>query len=156
MYIYRTSRNAGAGCPWSHAMRPLVGIGNYSFGAADDTAVVPSDTIAVADPALQVPDVLTVQPDVVSETIPTPVVTVPTLTEAEIDQKRFGYFGSMPAAVGTQVITVAGGIALSLAGVLIGWKLKNATRVSTREMLMTTAIAAGSAVAAVFAIRTFM
>jgi hypothetical protein len=156
MYLYGTPRIAGTGRRRTSGVPALLGIGSYSFGAADDTVVAPvvEDTIVV-DVAPQTPEAVTTPTTTVVDTVPPQIEPLPTLTAAEIDQKQFGYFGSMSAAVGVQAMTMSAGAALAIAGAIIGYKFKNSTRVSTREVILSTAIAAGTAFLAIFAIRTF-
>lgn len=139
----------------------LAGIGNYSFGAVDDEAVVApvvSDLTAIDVTPQTSSDILdaVITPttsiiDVTTAPTETPVV----LTDAQLELKKFGYFGSMPVSVGMQVMSIVGGVAGGLAGIIMGLKIANVTRVDTKEIILASALAAASAFVAIFAIRTF-
>jgi len=164
MYIYRKQPAVNSigymNSPLS-GLGALAGIGNYTFsvfGAADnDTSIVlepeQSADVEILPQVVVVPE--TPAPDTEQPPLEPPVETPTELTEAEIDQKIFGYFGSMPVSVGVQVMTIASGVAISLIAFLLGMKLGNSTRVSTKEVLLASAVASASAFAGVFAIRTF-
>jgi hypothetical protein len=154
MYTYSTPTHRPA-----TGLGALVGIGNYVFSglsAADDIVGAPLPTTEIVPSATsQVVDVV-VPPEgsAVDVTIP-PDTTVPALTEAEIDQKRFGYFGSMSASTGVQVMSISGGVAISIIALFLGMKVGKATRVSTKEIVAASAIAAASAFLGILAIKTF-
>lgn len=159
MYVYTGSNHRSPrGFPGIGA---LAGIGNYSFGAADDetTVVSVASEPVVIDTASQVPSdildaVITPTTSVVDATT-APAETPVVLTDAQLELKKFGYFGSMPVSVGMQVMSIVGGVAGGLAGIIMGLKIANVTRVDTKEIILASALAAASAFAAIFAIRTF-
>jgi len=162
MYVYTNIRPFALGSNRAlTAIGALSGIGNYGFGAADDEAavVVIPDASVTPESTQQVPsDILdaittptTSVVDAAQDTAETPAV----LTDAQLEMKKFGYFGSMPVSVGMQVMSIVGGVAGGLAGIIMGLKIANVTRVDTKEIVLASALAAASAFAAIFAIRTF-
>jgi hypothetical protein len=147
MYTYHTQAYGPA-----TGLRAMTGIGNYVFsglGAVDVAAPVvvetPPDTSQIVD--------TTTTP--AANGVPLPTDITPVLTDAEIDQKQFGYFGSMSAAVGMQAMSISGGVALATIGFFLGLKVANATRVSTKEIIAASAVAAASAFLGILAIKTF-
>jgi len=145
MYIYNTRRPVTG-------LEAIAGIGNYVFsglGAVDVAAPVvvetPPDTSQIVD--------ATTTP--AADVAPPPTDTTPVLTEAEIDQKEFGYFGSMSVSVGLQAMSIVGGIAIGSIAFFLGLKVGNATRVSSKEIVAASAIAAASAFLGILAIKTF-
>lgn len=154
MYTYSTPPHRPA-----TGLGALVGVGNYvfsGFGAADDVVAVAPPSGEIVPPATsQIIDTVTTPVTAAVDVVQPPDTAVPALTEAEIDQKRFGYFGSMSASVGLQAISISGGVAVSAIAFFLGMKLGNSTRVSTKEIVAASAIAAASAFLGILAIKTF-
>lgn len=139
----------------------LAGIGNYSFGAVDDEVAVvpvigePMVVGVIPQTSLDILNAVTTPTTSVVDAVQTPAETPVVLTDAQLELKKFGYFGSMPVSVGMQVMSIVGGVAGGLAGIIMGLKIANVTRVDTKEIILASALAAASAFAAIFAIRTF-
>ena len=132
----------------------LAGIGNYYFhgvGAATD----PETTDTVSATTSEILESVTTPAASAVDMIQTQVETPVVLTDTQIEQQHFGYFGAMPVSVGMQVMSIVGGVAGGLAGIIMGLKIANVTRVDTKEIILASVLAAASAFAAIFAIRTF-
>ena len=144
MYIYNTRRPVTG-------LEAIAGIGNYVFSGLGAVDVVAPAVVDVPPTTPQIVDTTTPAADVV----PPPTDTTPVLTDAEIDQKQFGYFGSMSVSVGLQAMSIVGGIAIGSIAFFLGLKVGNATRVSSKEIVAASAIAAASAFLGILAIKTF-
>ena len=134
----------------------LAGTGNYSFGAVDDEVIVaPVVDGTASQTTSDILDAVTTPTTSIIDATTAPAETPVVLTDAQLELKKFGYFGSMPVSVGMQVMSIVGGVAGGLAGIIMGLKIANVTRVDTKEIILASALAAASAFAAIFAIRTF-
>ncbi len=62
---------------------------------------------------------------------------------------------TIPASIGQQIFAITSGVAGGLAGFVLAYKMANAVRVNTAEVIIASIIAAIGSFGAVFAIRTF-
>lgn len=137
------------------------GFGNYylnGLGAEATEAPLPVTPEAVAtEPISTVPADTTIPvttPPVETTPAETPV-TPTTAEQARTDQQIYGYFGAMSTSVGMQVFSIIAGVSGSMAGFLLGIKLGNSTRVSTRDIAIASLVGAVGAFVGIFAIRTY-
>jgi hypothetical protein len=103
----------------------------YGYGAAEDPSAVvePGDVVAVPESV-----------EALEPAAPEPV----------------GRDLSMiPASIGQQIFAISSGVAGGLAGFVLAYKMANAVRVNTAEVIIASLIAMAGSFGAIFAIRTF-
>lgn len=111
----------------------------YGYGAAEEPVTQPGDIVISSEP---------------EETAVVPVVEdepAPTLLEVVWDNLR----GEMPVSVGTQIFSIVAGAAGGLAGLVLGFKLSNATRMKSSEVIIASLVAAAGSFGAIYLIKTY-
>jgi hypothetical protein len=104
----------------------------YGYGAVEDpTAVEPEDVVAV------------------------PAATSALDPEAPETPAVGRDLSMIPASIGQQIFAITSGVAGGLAGFVLAYKMANAVRVNTAEIIVASVIAALGSFGAIFAIRTF-
>lgn len=137
------------------------GFGNYylnGLGAEATESPLPgTPEVMATEPASTMPADTTVPVTTPpAETTPPETPVTPTTAEqAKTDQEIYGYFGAMSTSVGMQVFSIIAGVSGSIAGFLLGIKLGNSTRVSTKDIAIASLVGAVGAFVGIFAVRTY-
>jgi hypothetical protein len=79
----------------------------------------------------------------------------PSAPQLPLEKHSIFDWGEMPSSVGTQVISIAAGLSGAIAAFVLSLKLRNATRIKTKDVALATSIGVIGAFVGVFFIRTY-